>query len=148
MPKLNLTNNTVKRLKLPLTDKSSIDYWDSTLRRLGLRISPIGRRTFNMQVKLLHNGRRRDTRIKLGVYHKISLAEARVFAIEHKRLAAERQSPVELLPAERNAQDRKRAHLSETIFDAVRELFLQAHLHTLWPKTTIEYRRALTKNFN
>ena len=106
MPKLNLTNNTVKRLKLPLTDKSSIDYWDSTLRRLGLRISPIGRRTFNMQVKLLHNGRRRDTRIKLGVYHKISLAEARILAIEHKRLAAEGQRPVVLLPAERNAQDK------------------------------------------
>ena len=88
MPKLNLTNNTVKRLKLPVTDKGSIDYWDSTLHRLGLRISPIGRRTFNVQVKVLHNGRRRDTRIKLGVYDEISLAEARVFAIEHKRLAA------------------------------------------------------------
>ena len=148
MPKQNLTDNTVKRLKLPVTDKGSIYYLGSTLRRLGLQISPSGRRTFNVQVKVLHNGRRRDTRIKLGVYHKISLAEARILAIEHKRLAAEGQRPVVLLPAERNAQDRKRAHLSETILNAVRELFLQAHLHTLWPKTTIEYRRALTKNFN
>ena len=74
MPKQNLTDNTVKRLKLTVTDKGSIYYLGSTLRRLGLRISPIGRRTFNMQVKLIHNGRRRDTRIKLGVYHEISLA--------------------------------------------------------------------------
>ena len=148
MQKLNLTDNTVKRLKLPVTDKISINYWDSTLRRLGLRISPSGRRTFNELVKVLHNGRRRDTHIKLGVYHEISLTEARALAIEHKRLPAEGQKPVALLPAERNAQDRKRAHLLETIFNAVQELFLQAHLHTLWPKTSIEYRRALTKNSN
>ena len=96
---------------------------------------------------MLRDGHRRDTRIKLGVYPEISLAEARALAIEHKRLAAEGQDPVALRHAERDAQDRKSAHLSETTFAAVRELFLQAHLHTLRPKAAIEYRRALTKNF-
>lgn len=147
MPKLNLTDTAVERLKLPASDKSPIDYWDSTLSGLGLRISSSGRRTFNVQVKVLRDGHRRDTRIKLGVYPEISLAEARALAIEHKRLAAEGQYPVALRQAERNAQDRKSAHLSETTFAAVRELFLQAHLNTLRPKTAIEYRRALTKNF-
>ena len=147
IPKLNLTDTAVKRLKLPASDKSPIDYWDSTLRGLGLRISSSGRRTFNVQVKVLRDGHRRDTRIKLDVYPEISLAETRALAIEHKRLAAEGQYPVALRQAERNAQDRKSAHLSETTFAAVRELFLQAHLHTLRPKTAIEYRRALTKNF-
>ncbi len=147
MPKINLTDAAVKRLKLPAADKGSVDYWDSTLRGLGLRISSSGRRTFNVQVKVLRDGRRRDTRIKLGVYPEISLAEARALAIEYKRVAAEGLDPILLRQAERNAQDKKSAHLSETTFATVRELFLQAHLHTLRPKTAAEYRRALTKNF-
>ena len=101
MPRINLTDAAIQRLRRPAD--SPIDYWDTTLRGLGLRIAPSGRKTFNVQTKVLRKGRRRDTRIKLGVYPEISLADARTKAVEVKRQASDDLDPVAVRAQERDA---------------------------------------------
>ncbi|MBT6218601.1 MAG: DUF4102 domain-containing protein, partial [Rhodospirillaceae bacterium] len=92
MPILNLTDAAIQRLSKP--ESGVKDYWDKTQRGLGIRISASGRRTFNVQVKVLREGRRRDTRIKLGVYPELSLINARKEAGAIKTMAAEDLDPV------------------------------------------------------
>ncbi len=145
MPKINLTDVAIKRLKRP--ESSPVDHWDTTVRGLGLRISPSGRRTFNVQINVLRSGRRRDARIKIGVYPEVSLAEARATATKYKRLAGEGLDPVVVLGAEREAMERKSERLSVTTFAAVRDRFFEAHLPTLRPSSVAEYRRVLTNTF-
>jgi integrase len=145
MPKINLTDAAIKRLKRP--ESGPIDYWDTTLRGLGLRISPSGRRTFNVQTKVLRYGRRRDTRIKLGVYPEISLADARAKAIEVKGQAASNLDPVDVRTKKQVAVEQASAQLASRAFSIIRQQFFKEHLPTLRPSTVKEYERVLTRTF-
>lgn len=145
MPKINLTDAAIQRLKRP--EGGPVDYWDTTLRGLGLRIAPSGRKTFNVQTKVLREGRRRDTRIKLGVYPEISLADARAKAIEVKGQAAASLDPVTVRAQERAAEEQASAQVAATAFSIVRKQFLKEHLPTLKKTTASEYERVLTNTF-
>ena len=146
MPKLNLTDAAIKRLKRP--EGGPVDYWDTTLRGLGLRIAPSGRRTFNVQTKVLRDGRRRDTRIKLGVYPEISLADAREKAVEVKGQAAASLDPAAVRAQERVAEERASAKMAATAFSIIRQRFYDEHFPTLRPSTANEYKRVLSKTFS
>lgn len=65
---LALTDVGIRRLALPATGTTT--YWDTTEKRLGVRVSPKGTRTF---IALVGSG----TRHKLGRYPHLSLAVAR-----------------------------------------------------------------------
>jgi integrase len=145
MPRINLTDAAIQRLRRPAD--IPIDYWDTTLRGLGLRISPSGRKTFNVQTKVLRKGRRRDTRIKLGVYPEISLADARTKAVEVKRQASDDLDPIAVRAQERDAAVAASVRAVSTAFVNVRQQFLDEHLPTLRPSTAKEYKRALTQTF-
>jgi integrase len=145
MPRINLTDAAIQRLRRPAD--SPIDYWDTTLRGLGLRISPSGRKTFNVQTKVLRKGRRRDTRIKLGVYPEISLADARTKAVEVKRQASDDLDPIAVRAQERDAKVAASVRAVSTAFTNVRQQFLDEHLPTLRPSTAKEYKRVLTQTF-
>ena len=145
MPRINLTDAAIQRLRRPAD--SPIDYWDTTLRGLGLRISPSGRKTFNVQTKVLRKGRRRDTRIKLGVYPEISLADARTKAVEVKRQASDDRDPVAVRAQERDTAIAASIRAVSTAFANVRQQFLDEHLPTLRPSTANEYKRVLTQSF-
>jgi integrase len=145
MPRINLTDAAIQRLKRPAD--SPIDYWDTTLRGLGLRIAPSGRKTFNVQTKVLRKGRRRDTRIKLGVYPEISLAEARTKAVEVKRQASDDLDPIAVRAQDSVAAVAASLRAVSTAFANVRQQFLDEHLPTLRPSTAKEYKRVLTQAF-
>jgi len=145
MPKLNLTDAAIKRLKRP--EGGPVDYWDTTLRGFGVRISPSGRRTFNVQTKVLRDGRRRDTRIKLGVYPEITLADARARAVEVKGQAAASLDPVAVRARERTAEEQTSARVAARLFSIIREQFFDEHLPTLRPSTAKEYERVLKRTF-
>lgn len=71
MPTQQLTVRTVDAIKLDPTRQ--VDYWDSSLPRFGLRVSPGGRKTWIVFYRL--NGRPR--RLTLGTYPSTKLVAAR-----------------------------------------------------------------------
>jgi integrase len=71
MPVVNLTARKVHSLRA--TEARQIDYWDSTLKNFGLRISANGRKTWSIYYRF--HGRKR--RLSLGTYPAVSLANAR-----------------------------------------------------------------------
>lgn len=71
MPTRHLTKRVVDSIKAD--PARQVDYWDQTLPRFGLRVSPGGRKTWIVFYR--HNGRAR--RMTLGVHPHTSLAEAR-----------------------------------------------------------------------
>ena len=76
MPKLNLTDLTVKNLRVP--DSGQVAYWDANLPGFGIRVSTGGTKSFVLMV----GDRNSRKRITLGRYPILSLAEARVKAKE------------------------------------------------------------------
>jgi hypothetical protein len=71
MPTKDFTVRGVDAIK---ADPSrQVDYWDKSLPRFGLRVSPGGRKTWIVFYR--HNGRMR--RMTLGVYPHTKLAQAR-----------------------------------------------------------------------
>jgi integrase len=76
MPTISLTARTIDALK-PTSGVPQMDYWDSTLKGFGVRVSASGRKSWIAFYRL--NGRVR--RLTLGTYPALSLADAR----EHAR---------------------------------------------------------------
>jgi integrase len=56
------------------------DYWDTNVKRLGLRVSPTGHKTWVLMYRREADGAKR--RLKLGEYPIVSLAEARANALD------------------------------------------------------------------
>lgn len=132
MPKLRLTDATVKALKPPPKPKQ-VDYFDVLFPALALRVSYAGRKTF-----ILH-GRvgGKLTRLKLGNYPALTLAEARKKADAWKNDAKSGLDP--------KAEEVKReAAAGANAFAAVVERFLAANGNRLRATTLSEYRRFLT----
>ncbi len=139
MPRMNLTDSAIKRLKCP-ADRKQIDYWDQHPKGFGLRIGASGTKTFNCQTRVLRGGTWRDVRVKVGNYPIMTLAEARERAIEIIRLAKARKDPRETeKEAEREAIERSR-----NTFSACRAEFLKRYCENKFkPSTLKECRRVL-----
>jgi integrase len=121
-------------------DKAQIDYWDQVLKGLGLRIGAKGTRTFNVQVRVLSEGRWRDIRMKLGTYPAMTLAEARRKAGEAQRRAAAGDDPRQQRIVERHQLE----ETSRNSFASCREDFLRRYgKKRLKANTLTEYRRTL-----
>jgi hypothetical protein len=138
MPKATLTDAAVERLKPPKSGQ--IDYWDRTLGGFGLRIGANGKRTFNVQTRVLVSGIRKDVRIKIGTYPAISLAEARTMAVHYKALATQGKDP------RRTKDDAERQLVAESIntFGSVREKFFNEYgAEHLRDSSLHSYRKSL-----
>lgn len=143
MPKANLTDPSIKRLKPPKTGQ--IDYWDQKVKGLGLRIGAKGTRTFNLQTRVLVAGKKKDVRMKLGLYPSLSLAAAREKAGEYIAMAQRGEDPRQ---AEAEAE-RLQVEQSVNTFGNVAERFMEEYVladrgsKTLREGTRREYRRIL-----
>lgn len=98
MPKKHLTARVVDAIKAD--PDRQVDYWDSTLPRFGMRVSPGGRKTWIVFYR--HNGRMR--RMTLGVYPHTSLAEARGKANDALHTADHGSDPATSKAEERAAE--------------------------------------------
>ena len=139
MPKKKLTDAAVSRLKPPATGQ--IDYWDALTPGFGVRISHGGTRTWLVQARVLKNGAWKQTRITLGRYPTMTLAEAREAARETQKDAHAGKDP-------RGRAKQDKAALEEASRDtwaALAEMFLSKYPKSEGLKeTTIrDYRRAL-----
>ncbi|MBT6582774.1 MAG: DUF4102 domain-containing protein, partial [Gammaproteobacteria bacterium] len=134
-----MTDAAVSRLKPPATGQ--IDYWDALTPGFGVRISHGGTRTWLVQARVLKNGAWKQTRITLGRYPTMTLAEAREAARETQKDAHAGKDP-------RGRAKQDKAALEEASRDtwaALAEMFLSKYPKSEGLKeTTIrDYRRAL-----
>ncbi|MBT6582974.1 MAG: integrase arm-type DNA-binding domain-containing protein [Gammaproteobacteria bacterium] len=143
MPKANLTNASIQRLKRP--ENGQVDYWDQKVKGLGLRIGAKGTRTFNLQTRVLVDGLWKDARIKLGLYPSLSLAAARERAGDYIAMAQRGENP-RLAKAE---VERLQIEQSVNTFGNVAARFMEEYVladrgsKTLREGTRREYRRIL-----
>jgi integrase len=98
MPTKNLTARVVEAIRPDAA--SQVDYWDESLPRFGLRVSPGGRKTWIVFYR--HNGRMR--RMTLGVYPHTSLAEARSKAKDALHAVDHGSDPATTKAEERSAE--------------------------------------------
>ena len=139
MPKMKLTDAAVSRLKPP--DKGQKDHWDTLTPGFGIRISHGGTRTWLVQARILKNGEWKQTRVTLGRYPTMTLAEAREGAREAQKDAQAGEDP-------RGRAKRDKAALekaSRDTWSALAETFLvkYAQRKGLRSSTLRDYRRAL-----
>lgn len=76
------------------------DYWDQTLAGFGLRVSPKGKKSF----QILYRHHRRQRRMVLGSFPAMSLAEARKYAKQMLADAQKGGDPASARRANRNAE--------------------------------------------
>jgi Arm DNA-binding domain len=88
--KRSLTDRTLKSLKPAPTGKH-VDHWDVGFPGFGVRVSDTGRRTFVLAAR--YPGSENPTRRSLGIYDKMSLADAREKAREWLKLIARGVDP-------------------------------------------------------
>ena len=139
MPKKKLTDAAVSRLKSPATGQ--IDYWDALTPGFGVRISRGGTRTWLVQARVLKNGAWKQTRITLGHYPAMTLAEAREAARDALKEAQAGKDP-------RGRAKQDRASLEKASRDtwaALAEIFLSKYPKSegLRETTIRDYHRAL-----
>jgi integrase len=138
MPKTTLTDVAVRRLKPPKTGQ--VDYWDQALGGFGLRIGANGKRTFNVQLRVMVSGKKKDVRIKIGSYPAMALAEARATALDYKTLAAQGKDPRQT----KVDAERRLIIKSSNTFATVRERFLVEYGEEHLKDSSLRnYRRAL-----
>jgi integrase len=140
MPKKKLTDAAISRLKPPTAGQE--DYWDALTPGFGIRISHGGSRTWLVQARILKNGAWKQTRITLGRYPTMTLAEAREAAREAQKDAQEGKDP-------RGRAKRDKAAMEEEscrTWKALAEEFLvkyKGRKKPLRESTRRDYRRAL-----
>jgi integrase len=98
MPTINMTARSVDALKPDPVRQ--IDFWDASLPRFGLRVSPGGRKSWIVFYR--HNGRPR--RMTLGVYPHLGLADARIKARGALHGVEKGDDPATVKAEERNAE--------------------------------------------
>jgi integrase len=106
VPSVQLSERMIAALK-PHADKQ-VDYYDENVKRLVLRVSPGGTKTFYLIYSRPGSSRRR--RLKLGNYPDLSLASARSKARENRVAVQEGQDP---------AREREAAKAQMTVKDLV-----------------------------
>jgi hypothetical protein len=139
MPKMKLTDAAVSRLKPPTNGQK--DHWDALTPGFGVRISHGGTRTWLVQARVLKNGDWKQTRITLGRYPAMTLAEAREEARGVQKDAQAGKDP-------RGHAKRNRATMEEAsrnTWAALAEIFLVKYAvrKGLRSSTLRDYRRAL-----
>ncbi|HXG88948.1 MAG TPA: tyrosine-type recombinase/integrase [Vicinamibacterales bacterium] len=97
MPPLNFKEATIRAIRP--SDKQ-VDYWDSSLRGLTLRVSPGGTKTFQLCYR--HKGRQR--RLTLGRYPVLSLADARLKGRRELASVTHGNDPAGVKKADRQAE--------------------------------------------
>lgn len=100
--RVNLTDRFVNSVKPPPAPER-VDYWDTSLRGLGLRVSYGGTKTFQTMYRV--NGRGPVRRLKLGTYPVLTLKAARDKALDALRDAMAGIDP---------ASDRKQSRQAPT----------------------------------
>ena len=78
--RINLTEKGIQGLPLPTAEQPQCDYWDTSTRGFGVRVSSGGTKVFVFRYRL---GSGRMRRLKLGRHPDMSLAEARALARQH-----------------------------------------------------------------
>ena len=140
MPKLKLTDAAVSRLKPP--DKGQEDHWDALTPGFGVRISHGGTRTWLVQARVLKNGAWKQTRITLGRYPAMTLAEAREAAREAQKDAQAGKDPRGRAKRDKAALEKE----SRRTWAVLAEDFLAKYKGRKKPlreTTRRDYRRAL-----
>lgn len=99
MPRKTLTANFVQTIKAP--KGARIDYWDTKVRGLSLRVSTDGQGTTSKTWTLLYRVGGRQRRFKLGSYPVLKLAEARDQATIRQGEIARGENPSALRDEER-----------------------------------------------
>jgi integrase len=141
MPQKNLTDPGIKNLKKP-KDKPQIDYWDTQVKGLGMRVGAKGTKTFNVQLRVLSGGSWKNARIKLGTYPALGLKDARETARDYMDIAKRGEDPRQI----KTIKNRDRLESSRNTFAYCRESFLKARSRggdALSASSQRQYRRVL-----
>ena len=93
MPTVNLTDKKLRSLK---AEPGRLEYWDKSLPAFGVRVTPTGEKSFCIMFRV--GGKQR--RHTLGVYPKLSLADAREMAKDAFELVRRGRDPVQEKKAE------------------------------------------------
>src|SRR5215204_6389992 len=134
MPKIRLTSAAVERFRPP--DTGQVEYYDTHLPAFGLRVSYSGTKAWFVMTRV----NRKLTRLTLGRYPAMSLAEAREKAREVVHHVKAGRDPRAIQADERRRREQER----RTTFEATAELFIGRHVAGhLRPNTAREYRRIL-----
>ena len=143
--RLQMTDAAVKKLKAP-ADAPRCEYWDTTTKGLGLRVSRTGARSWVMIVRSLKAGEWTQQRVTLGTYPAVSLADARKAAVEARTRAEQGQDPADGTKAQRKALETA----SRNTFAAVRDEFLLKYRGRQQrrpaPRTLAEIKRVLSSD--
>ena len=134
MPKIRLTATAVDRLQAP--QSGQVEFYDTHLPAFGLRVSYSGTKAWFVMTRV--DGKL--TRVTLGRYPALSLAEARDkarVAVEHAKAGGD--------PRQIEAEERRRTEKERhTTFERVAALFMANYVdRELRPNTAREYRRIL-----
>ena len=136
MSKLRLTTAAVDRFQPPSTGQ--VEYYDTHLPAFGIRVSYSGAKAWFVMTRV----DRRLTRVTLGRYPALSLAEARDKArrvVEHAKAGGD---PRHIEAEERRRREKER----HTTFESMAALFMATHVvRELRPNTAREYRRAFAR---
>ncbi|WP_119460650.1 site-specific integrase [Rhodospirillaceae bacterium SYSU D60014] len=141
MPRVKLTDAAVQRIKPPTREARQVDYWDQHLGSFGLRVSYNGTKAWVVQPRALSKGKWTPTRVTLGRYPALSLADARQKAKDALRLASEGKNPRDALKADKARLEDE----SRNTFDVLADDFLAKYVKRkgLEAKTLREYERTL-----
>lgn len=140
-----LTDVSVRTAKPPKPGPAcqirQVDIWDEGLPGFGLRVSSTGKKSWILGVRLLRAGRRVFTRIVLGSYPAMSLADAREKARAGKVLAAQHKDPREAIEKEKAL----RVEESLNTFSALVDEFLEKYVEKKGLRSTTQrdYRQTL-----
>jgi integrase len=138
MPKRKLTDAFVQTVK---ASQGQIDYWDAKVEPFALRVSYGGAKSWLILPRILQGGVWKQTRVTLGRYPAMSLAEAREMAEEALKLASQGKDPRELRAQKKSALEEE----SRNTFGALADEFLAKYVKrkALRATTARDYNRFL-----
>ncbi|MBM3564732.1 MAG: DUF4102 domain-containing protein [Alphaproteobacteria bacterium] len=139
MPKAKLTDAVIRRLKPP--PEGQADWWDSYQPGFGIRLSHGGSQTWVIQTRVLREGKWSQTRVTLGRYPAMTLADAREKARAVAQQASAGRDPRHAAKLDRAAMEAA----SRETFKSVGEDFIRRWVQRKGrrPATKAAYRTAL-----
>lgn len=129
MPKQKLTHSFLSNIEIP---RKRIEYYDTVVDALFVRISPKGRKTYG----LVYGSKAK--RYTIGTFPEISIAQARMIAKDLKvKLALGVDPQIE-------KKKRQNAPTPKT-FNHLSKAYVEKHLPKLKPSTRVDYIRRINK---
>jgi integrase len=122
-----LTDRTIERLRIPKREPKI--RWDALATGLGVKVMATGKRLFVLQVK--RPGNAFQSKLTLGSYPALSLAEARVKAGRWRAMIAQGLDPKQVEAREARATVRAERLKQAHTFEAVAEAYIENHLAKL-----------------